>query len=98
MKPIEIVLKGDVGGKGRMIGGKLTKIYCKHICKYHNVSLLQLLYANQTIKSIHLYIAWTLVLCYFMYQLDQVKEWIHRQLINFVYGYVCESISDKISI
>jgi hypothetical protein len=27
-------------------GIDLTKIYCKHICKYHNVSSVQLWYAN----------------------------------------------------
>jgi hypothetical protein len=37
MKPVEIVLRG--GGKSRMIEGiYLTKIYFKHIYKYHNVS------------------------------------------------------------
>jgi hypothetical protein len=28
-------------------GVNLTKIYCKHICKFHNVSLVQLLYADK---------------------------------------------------
>jgi hypothetical protein len=29
-----------------MEGVNLTKIYCKHVCKYHSVSPLQLLYAS----------------------------------------------------
>jgi hypothetical protein len=29
----------------------LTKIYCKHICKYHKVSPVQLLYANKIVKK-----------------------------------------------
>jgi hypothetical protein len=28
-------------------GVNVINIYCKHICKYHNVSLLQLLYINK---------------------------------------------------
>jgi hypothetical protein len=37
MKPVEIVLRMG-GGKGRMMEGvNLTKIYCKHKCKYDNV-------------------------------------------------------------
>jgi methylphosphotriester-DNA--protein-cysteine methyltransferase len=39
MKSVEIVLRREEGGRGRMMEGvNLTKIYCKHICKYHNVS------------------------------------------------------------
>jgi hypothetical protein len=39
MKPIEIVLRRGEGRKRRtMEGVNLTKIYCKHTCKYHNVS------------------------------------------------------------
>jgi hypothetical protein len=30
-------------------GGNLTKIYCKHTCKCHNVLPVQLLYANKII-------------------------------------------------
>jgi hypothetical protein len=39
MKPVEIVLRR--GGEGRRESDgevNLTKIHCKHICKYHNVS------------------------------------------------------------
>jgi hypothetical protein len=35
MKPVEIILRGR---RENMEGIKLTKIYCKHICKFHNVS------------------------------------------------------------
>jgi hypothetical protein len=45
MKHFEIVLR-----RGRMMEGvNLTKIYSKHICKYHIVSPVQLLYANKII-------------------------------------------------
>jgi hypothetical protein len=38
MKPVEIVLRRE-GGRGRTIEGvNPTKIYCKHVCKYYNVS------------------------------------------------------------
>jgi hypothetical protein len=38
MKPAEIVLIRD-GGEGTMMeGANLTKIYCKHIGKYSNIS------------------------------------------------------------
>jgi hypothetical protein len=39
MKPAEIVLRRR-GGRNRENNGgvNLTKIYCKHMCKYHNVS------------------------------------------------------------
>jgi hypothetical protein len=56
MKSVEIVLKMGDGGRGRMIRGK-SKIYCKHICKYHNVSPVQLLYANNILKKLPLRIA-----------------------------------------
>jgi hypothetical protein len=54
MKPVEIVL--GRGGRERrggraMEGVNLTKIYCKHICKYHHVSPVQLLYANKNVKK-----------------------------------------------
>jgi hypothetical protein len=39
MKPVEIVLRRAEGGRRRMMEGvNLTTIYCKHICKYCNVS------------------------------------------------------------
>jgi hypothetical protein len=39
VKPVEIVLRRRQGGRRRMMGGgTLTKIYCKYICEYHNVS------------------------------------------------------------
>jgi hypothetical protein len=44
MKPIEIVLRR---GKGKNREGGKSKIFSKHLCKYYNVSLLQLLYANK---------------------------------------------------
>jgi hypothetical protein len=45
MKPVEIVLRRK--GKGENNGGvNPTKIYFIHICKYHNVSPVQLLYAK----------------------------------------------------
>jgi hypothetical protein len=31
-------------------GMNLTKIYCKHLCKCHNVSPIQILYANKKKK------------------------------------------------
>jgi hypothetical protein len=39
----------------------LIKIYCKHICKYHNVSPVQQLYANKIILkgvSSHKLVPW----------------------------------------
>jgi hypothetical protein len=39
LKPTEIVLRrGEEGNDGRRVdgGSKWNKIYCKHICKYHN--------------------------------------------------------------
>jgi hypothetical protein len=53
MKPVEIVLRRGGGGAKRENdrGVKLTKIYFKHICKYHNVSPIQLLYANKIISK-----------------------------------------------
>jgi hypothetical protein len=48
MKPVGIVLRsGEEERERTMEGVNLTKIYCKHICKYHSVSLVQLLYANK---------------------------------------------------
>jgi methylphosphotriester-DNA--protein-cysteine methyltransferase len=39
MKPVEIVLRRREERRGRtMEGVNPTKIYCKHICKYCNVS------------------------------------------------------------
>jgi hypothetical protein len=39
LKPIEIVLRRVGEKRGRMMEGvNLTKIYYKHICKYHNIS------------------------------------------------------------
>jgi hypothetical protein len=35
MKPVEIVLRRQRGVKREK---DLTKLYCKHICKYHNIS------------------------------------------------------------
>jgi hypothetical protein len=39
IKPSEIVLRRGGRGKSENDGGGESKIYCKHICKYHNVSL-----------------------------------------------------------
>jgi hypothetical protein len=38
MKPVEIVQEGERGEEGEQIGRDKCKIYCKHMCKYHNVS------------------------------------------------------------
>jgi hypothetical protein len=39
MKSLEIVLRREKGRRRRtMEGVNSTKIYCKHICKYQNVS------------------------------------------------------------
>jgi hypothetical protein len=39
MKSVEIVLRRKAGGRGRMMEGiNPTRIYSKHMCKYHNVS------------------------------------------------------------
>jgi hypothetical protein len=46
-KPVEIVLRRGWGTGRTMEGVNLTKIHCKHICKYHNVYPVQLLYANK---------------------------------------------------
>jgi hypothetical protein len=48
MKPVEIVLRREEEGRGRrMEGVNPTKIYCKHICKYHMYPPVQLSYANK---------------------------------------------------
>jgi hypothetical protein len=39
MKPVEIVLRKKAGMMENDGGVNLIKIYYKHICKYHNVSL-----------------------------------------------------------
>jgi hypothetical protein len=36
-KPVEIVLRKGEGMRESDGGVNLIKIYCKHICKYHNV-------------------------------------------------------------
>jgi hypothetical protein len=36
MKPVEIILRRGEGLREKNGGGDLIKIYCKHICKYHN--------------------------------------------------------------
>jgi hypothetical protein len=48
MKPVEIILRKGRGER-RMNDERvnLIKIYYKPICKCHNVSLVQLLYANK---------------------------------------------------
>jgi hypothetical protein len=39
VKPVEIVQEGGRRRRGRRMEGVTpTKIHCKHICKYHNVS------------------------------------------------------------
>jgi hypothetical protein len=38
MKSVKIVLRRGKGDWRTMVGVNLTNIYCKHICKYHNVS------------------------------------------------------------
>jgi hypothetical protein len=44
MKSVEIVLRSGEEGRGRtMEGVNPSKAYYKHICKYHNVSPVQLL-------------------------------------------------------
>jgi hypothetical protein len=47
MKPVEIVLGREGEGGRTMEGVNVIKIYCKHICKYHNASTVQLLDANK---------------------------------------------------
>jgi hypothetical protein len=47
MKPTEIVPRRRVGGKRGKDGENKSNIHCKHICKYHNISTLQLLYAKR---------------------------------------------------
>jgi hypothetical protein len=39
MRPVEIILR--MGGKENDGGVNLTKIYCKHFCKCHNVPPIQ---------------------------------------------------------
>jgi hypothetical protein len=45
IKYIEIVLRSWRGGR-KMERVNLATIYCKHICKYHNLFSVQLLYSN----------------------------------------------------
>jgi hypothetical protein len=51
VKPVQIVLRRGGGGKRENDGRGKSKIYCKHKCKYHNVSPVQILYANKIIKK-----------------------------------------------
>jgi hypothetical protein len=48
-KPVKIVLRRGEEDKGKQWKGvNLSKTYCKHICKYHNVyPSVQLLSANE---------------------------------------------------
>jgi hypothetical protein len=46
MKPVEIVLRRERGKRENNGGGK-SKIYYKHISKYHNVSPCITLFANK---------------------------------------------------
>jgi hypothetical protein len=41
--------KGGRWEERKMEGVNSTKIYFKHICKYHNIALVQILYANKII-------------------------------------------------
>jgi hypothetical protein len=43
VKPAEVVLRHGGGGGRRMEEVNLTKIHCKHMCKYHHVSPEQIL-------------------------------------------------------
>jgi hypothetical protein len=45
IKHVEIVLRSWRGGR-KMERVNLATIYCKHICKYHNLFSVQLLYSN----------------------------------------------------
>jgi hypothetical protein len=56
MQPAEIVLRSGGRGMRENDGGvNVTKMYCKHICKYHSVSPVQLLYPNNNrIKKLNL--------------------------------------------
>jgi hypothetical protein len=45
IKPAEIVL--GRGGEREDDGRVKSEIYCKHICKYYNVTPVQLLYVNK---------------------------------------------------
>jgi hypothetical protein len=48
MKPVEMVLRRGEGGRRKMIEEvNPTKIYFKHIWKYHNVFPIQLLHDNK---------------------------------------------------
>jgi hypothetical protein len=52
MKPVEIVLRRR--GRGKKENNEVvnpTKIYVKHICKYHSINPVQLLYVNKIIKK-----------------------------------------------
>jgi hypothetical protein len=51
VKPVQIVLRRGGGGKRENDGRGKSKIYCRHKCKYHNVSPVQILYANKIIKK-----------------------------------------------
>jgi hypothetical protein len=50
MKPAENFLRRGKGWEGIMEGVNLIKIYCKHLCKCHSVSL-QLMYANKKLMN-----------------------------------------------
>jgi hypothetical protein len=44
VKPVEVVLKRGRGDKESNEAGK-SETYCKHTCRYHNLSPIQILYA-----------------------------------------------------
>jgi hypothetical protein len=53
MKPVDTCSnKEEERGRGRTKGVNATKIYFKHICKYHNVSHLQLFMLIKSLKMI----------------------------------------------
>jgi hypothetical protein len=41
MRPVETILMGEGGYRRMMEEVNLTKIYCKHFCKCHNVPPVQ---------------------------------------------------------
>jgi hypothetical protein len=45
-------------GERKNRGAGKSKMYCKHICKYHDVSPVQLLYANKIFKENRLAYMW----------------------------------------
>jgi hypothetical protein len=59
MKPVEIVLRRGAGKKRENNGCGESKIYCKHTCKFYNVSPIQLYILINCLKKLMDLFSWS---------------------------------------